>query len=62
MPVAGLVAAIHLLMFSYLSDVRTTGTGRVCQPGVRRRDEKEKRFFLTLNGNVGQREGLALPL
>ena len=27
--VAGLVAAIHLLMFSYLSDVRTTGTGRV---------------------------------
>ena len=62
MPVAGLMAAIHLLMSSYLSDVRTTGTGRVCQPHVRRRDEKEKNEFLTLNSNMGQREGLALPL
>ena len=52
MPVAGLMAAIHLLMSSYLSDVRTTGTGRVCQPRVRRRDEKKKSYFLTLTSEV----------
>ena len=28
-PVAGLTAATHLVMLSHLSDVRTTGTGRV---------------------------------
>ena len=29
LPVAGLMAATHMLMLSHLSDVRTTGTGRV---------------------------------
>ena len=28
-PVAGLTAATHLMMLSHLSDVRTTGKGRV---------------------------------
>ena len=34
--VAGCTGAIHLLLLSHSSDVRTTDTGRSCQPCVRR--------------------------
>ena len=53
-PATGRIAAIHLLLFSHSTDVRTTDTGRSCQPRVRRGRRGAAYCGLMFNANTNE--------